>query len=64
MKEYVKNSFKKSMKERKEYYLYDIPVYILNPLPDHLNMDHILDDLRELVKFRQVFIKHSVCSVS
>ena len=49
MKDYLQNSFKKSMKERKEYYLYDIPVYILNPLPDHISMDNILDDLKDLI---------------
>ena len=51
MKEYIKNSFKKSMKERKEYYLYDIPVYILNPLPDHIDMIDILDDLKDLIPY-------------
>jgi len=49
MKDYLQSSFKKSMKERKEYYLYDIPVYILNPLPDHISMSEILDDLRDLI---------------
>ena len=51
MEDYLKNSFKKSMKERKEYYLYDIPVYILNPLPDHIDFDEVAEELKSIVPY-------------
>ena len=51
MEKYLKNSFIKSMNERKEYYLYDIPVYILNSMPDHIDIDHVLDEIKETVPY-------------
>ena len=51
MKEYIKHSFKKSLKERKEYFLYDIPVSILNPLPEHINIKDILEKIKEIVPY-------------
>jgi len=51
MKEYLKNSFEKNLKERKEYYLYDIPVLILNPFPEHIDINNVLEDLKDLVPY-------------
>jgi len=51
MKDYLNNSFEKSMKERKEYYLYDIPVHLLNKLPEHINIDNILEEVKELIPY-------------
>jgi len=51
MEKYLKNSFIKSMNERKEYYLYDIPVYILNSLPEHIDINYILDDIKEIIPY-------------
>ena len=51
MEKYLKNSFIKSMNERKEYYLYDIPVYILNSMPDHIDIDYVLDEIKETVPY-------------
>ena len=51
MKDYLKNSFERSLKERKEYYLYDVPVYILNPLPPHIDFNEVLEDLKSLVPY-------------
>ena len=51
MKNYLKNSFIKSMNERKEYYLFDIPVYMLNYLPDHIDINYVLDELKETVPY-------------
>jgi len=49
MKKYLTNSVNRSLKERKEYYLYDIPVHIINPLPDHIDMNNILNDLTDII---------------
>jgi hypothetical protein len=49
MKKYLTHSVKKSLKERKEYYLYDIPVYIINSFPDHIDINNILDELKETI---------------
>jgi len=51
MKKYLKNSFIRSMNERKEYYLFDIPVYMLNYLPDHIDVNYVLDELKELLPY-------------
>ena len=51
MKKYLKHSVKKSLKERKEYHLYDIPVSILNPLPEHINIKDILNKIKDLVPY-------------
>ena len=51
MKEYITHSVKKSLKERKEYYLYDIPVYVLKPFPEHININNVLEELRDIVPY-------------
>ena len=51
MKEYITHSVNKALKERKEYYLFDIPVYILQSLPKHINIENILNDLKEIVPY-------------
>jgi hypothetical protein len=51
MKKYLKHSVEKSLKERKEYHLYDIPVSILNPLPEHINIEDILNRIKDLVPY-------------
>ena len=51
MKEYLKESFNKNLKERKEYYLYDIPVYILKSLPEHININNVLEEIRDIIPY-------------
>jgi hypothetical protein len=51
MKEYITHSVKKSLRERKEYFLYDIPVYILKPLPEHINFNNVLEELKDIVPY-------------
>jgi len=51
MKKYIQHSVKKSLKERKEYYLYDIPIHIINPLPDHIDINNILEDLKTTIPY-------------
>ena len=51
MKEYITHSVKKSLKERKEYYLYDIPVYILKSFPEHIDINNILKDLKNIIPY-------------
>ena len=51
MKEYITHSVKKSLKERKEYYLYDIPVYILKPLPEHIDINNVLEKLKDTIPY-------------
>tara|TARA_R110000824_G_scaffold333633_1_gene520216 strand:+ start:33 stop:722 length:690 start_codon:yes stop_codon:yes gene_type:complete len=51
MEKYLKHSVKKSLKERKEYRLYDIPVSILNPLPEHINIKDILEKIKEIIPY-------------
>ena len=51
MKKYLTHSVKKSLKERKEYYLYDVPVFILNPLPEHININNVLEDIKNLIPY-------------
>jgi len=51
MKEYITHSVKKSLKERKEYFLYDIPVYILKPLPEHIDINNILEKLKDTIPY-------------
>jgi len=55
MKEYIKNSFNKNLNERKEYFLYDIPIYIINSFPDHININNILEDLKELIPYEFLY---------
>ena len=51
MKDYLNNSFQKSLKERKEYYLYDIPMYIINNFPDSIDIQYLLEELKDIVPY-------------
>ena len=51
MKKYLTHSVNKALKERKEYYLYDVPVYILKSLPEHININNIINDLTNMIPF-------------
>ena len=51
MKDYLNNSFKKSLKERKEYYLYDIPIHLLNKFPEHININNIVEEIKEVIPY-------------
>jgi len=51
MKKYITHSVNNSLNERKEYYLYDIPVYILNPFPEHININNILEKIKEIIPY-------------
>jgi hypothetical protein len=51
MKKYLTHSANKALKERKEYFLYDIPVSILNPLPEHINIKDILEKIKEIIPY-------------
>jgi hypothetical protein len=49
MKEYVKNSFKKSMKERKEYHIYDVPVFLINKFPPSIDANYIFSSVEDSI---------------
>ena len=51
MRDYLNTSFQQSLKERKEYYLYDIPMYIINKFPDSIDVPYLIDELRDLIPF-------------
>jgi hypothetical protein len=51
MKKYLIHSVKKSLNERKEYLLYDIPVYLLNSLPEHIDINNVLNELKDLIPY-------------
>ena len=51
MKKYIVHSVKKSLKERKEYFLYNIPVYILKHLPEHIDINNILRELKDIIPY-------------
>lgn len=52
MKKYLTHSVEKSLKERKEYYLNNnIPVHILKPFPEHINVNNILEELKDMVPY-------------
>ena len=51
MKKYITHSVNKSLNERKEYYLYDVPVYILNSFPGHININNILEKIKERIPY-------------
>ena len=51
MKDYLKNSFNKSINERKEYYLYDIPVYMLQKMPKHIDINDVLEEIKEVIPY-------------
>jgi len=55
MKKYLEHSVKKSLKERKEYLLYDVPVYMINFFPDHINVNNVLEDLKELIPYEFLY---------
>jgi hypothetical protein len=51
MKDYLNTSFQKSLKERKEYYLYDIPMYIINNFPDSIDVQYLLEELKDVIPY-------------
>jgi hypothetical protein len=51
MRDYIKHSVKKSLRERKEYLLYDIPVYILKPFPEHIDINNVLEKLKDTIPY-------------
>ena len=51
MKDYLNTSFQQSLRERKEYYLYDIPMYIINKFPDNIDVPYLIDDLKDIIPF-------------
>jgi len=55
MKKYLEHSVKKSLKERKEYLLYDVSVYMINFFPDHINVNNVLEDLKELIPYEVLY---------
>jgi len=51
MRDYIEHSVKKSLRERKEYLLYDIPVYILKPFPEHIDINNVLEKLKDTIPY-------------
>jgi len=49
MKDYLQNSFKKSMKERKEYNIHSVPVYILHRFPESIDIEYVLDSVEDSI---------------
>ena len=43
---YIKESHKRSQ-NRKEYSIFNVPVYVLNPFPNNINLNNILDSVKQ-----------------
>ena len=50
MRKYIKYLFNKALKERKEYSLHNIPIYILNPLPKHINILYVIEKIKNNIQ--------------
>ena len=51
MKEYLKKSFERSLMEKKEYQLHEITVYILQSLPEHIDVNRVLSRVKDLIPY-------------
>jgi hypothetical protein len=49
MKKYVLESYNRYIESRKEYYLNRVPVYIINPLPSDIDLEHVLEEIASSV---------------
>jgi hypothetical protein len=49
MKDYLQSSFKKSMKERKEYHIHSVPVYLLNRFPESIDAEYVFDSVEDSI---------------
>ena len=52
MKDYLVKSFEKSLNERKEYYLYDIPIFILNPFSEEIKIDDVVEEITNIIPYK------------
>ena len=51
MKNYINNSYSKSINEQKEFYLYDIPIFLLEKLPSNININNIINNIKDLIPY-------------
>jgi hypothetical protein len=51
MENYLKQSHKRKTENQKEFYLNDIPVYLLEQLPSHINILEIIQDIKEIIPY-------------
>ena len=51
MKDYINNSYSKSINEQKEFYLYDIPIFLLEKLPSNININNIINNIKDLIPY-------------
>ena len=51
MKDYINNSYNKSINEQKEFYLYDIPIFLLEKLPPNININNIINNIKDLIPY-------------
>jgi len=49
MKEYLKESFNKNLKNRKHYFIHHVPVFIINPFPESIDTNYIMESVAEAV---------------
>ena len=49
MKDYLINSHKQYMNDRREYYIKDVPLYIINPLPEHIDIGSIVNSVESVM---------------
>jgi hypothetical protein len=51
MKEYLIKSYNQQKEEQKEFYLSDIPIFLLEKIPSHLDISNIIEDVREAIPY-------------
>ena len=49
MKEYLKESFNKNLKNRKHYFIHHVPVFIINPFPESIDTNYVMKSVEETV---------------
>lgn len=50
MKEYIKETSKK----KKEYYLYNVPIHIIHPFLDHINVEEVINEVKKSIPYKMV----------
>lgn len=49
MKKYLEESFRSYNLSKREYYLGEIPVFVLDHMPEHIDLQFVLDEIKESV---------------
>ena len=50
MKEYIKEASKK----KKEYYLYNVPIQVINPFLKHINIEEVINEVKKSIPYKMV----------